>query len=178
MAKPEKNRPSVWRHQLGRAMSGTHEDDSHPRRPRWRIRALLITGAIAVGLFYIASRTKSDDMNVELNLKRWGMGRVVLIESESGNAEITRKTSYRVGPLGFLRSERVALVVLGTNAVHVGDRLYDPTTKREIWTVLAVEKRHEFDDGTDRDRVLVRHSGQYGEAWLPRKKIGKVLVGR
>ena len=43
---------------------------------------------------------------------------------------------------------------------------------------MATEHRHEFDDGTDRDGVLVRSSINGGEGWLPREKLGKVLVGR
>ena len=42
----------------------------------------------------------------------------------------------------------------------------------------VVERWREFDDGTERDGVLVRSTGNGGEAWLPREKIGKVLVGR
>ena len=177
MAKPEKNRPSVWRHQLGRAMSGTHKGDSHPRRPRWRVPALLITGVLAVGLFSIASGTKSK-ITVELSLRRWGMGRMVLVESESDDAEITRRTSYRVGPLGFLRTERIALEQLGTNELRVGDIGYNPSDKRELWRVLATERNHAFDDDTVKDGVLVRSSINGGETWLPREKMGKVLVVR
>ena len=176
MAKPENNRRSVWRHQLGRAMSGTHKGDSHPRRPRWRVPALLITGVIAVGLFCITSGTKSG-IKVDLNLKGWGLGRL-LTESESGDAEITRRTLYRVGPLGFLRTERIALEQLGTNELRVGDIGYNPSDKRELWRVLATERNHAFDDDTVKDGVLVRSSINGGEDWLPREKLGKVLVGR
>ena len=98
MANSEKNRPSVWRHQLGRAMTGTREGDAHSRKPRWRIPVLLITGAIAVGIFYILSGPKSAS-NVELNLKQWGMGRVVLNESESGNTEIREGPHIVLVPL-------------------------------------------------------------------------------
>jgi hypothetical protein len=51
-------------------------------------------------------------------------------------------------------------------------------TKREVWRVLAVERQHEFDDDTIHDGVLVRSSINGSEAWMPREKLGKVLVGR
>src|SRR5580765_7006824 len=50
----------------------------------------------------------------------------------------------------FSRTEVPSPGVLGTNVLRVGDHLYDPASKREIWTVLAVERKHEFDDGTER----------------------------
>ena len=87
--------------------------------------------------------------------------------------------SYNIGPIVVSRFVEEAFPQpLGTNTLQVGDCLYDPTSKREIWTVLAVEKLHEFDDGTDRDGVLVCSTGNGGESWLPREKLGKVLVGR
>ena len=137
---------------------------------------MLIAGVIAVGLFCFASGTKSS-IKLELSLRRWGMGRVVVIESESSDVEITRRTTYRFGPLGFLRTERIALVVLGTNELRVGDIGYNPPDKQGLWSVLAVEQRHEFEDGTARPGVLLRFVNG-GEGWVPREKIGKVLVGR
>jgi hypothetical protein len=44
--------------------------------------------------------------------------------------------------------------------------------------VLATERKHEFDDDTDRAGVLVRSSVNGGEAWMPREKLRNVLVGR
>jgi hypothetical protein len=44
--------------------------------------------------------------------------------------------------------------------------------------LFATERKHELDDDTNRDGVLVRSSVNGGEAWLPREKLGKVLVGR
>ena len=67
---------------------------------------------------------------------------------------------------------------LGTNTVHVGDRLYDPATKGEIWQVLKVERWHEFDDGTERKGVLVPSIVNGGQTWMPTEKMRKVLVGR
>ena len=78
----------------------------------------------------------------------------------------------------FSRTEVPSPGVLGTNTLQLGDRLYDPATRRELWRVLAIERRHEFEDGTDRDGVLVTSCVTGGEAWLPREKLGKVLVGR
>jgi hypothetical protein len=114
-----------------------------------------------------------------LNWTFFGVEKVHLLgTNNSGAKDIT--TEYHLGPVTFstFRHEPDAPQAIGTNKVHVGDRLYDPISKREIWRVLAVERKHEFDDDTDRDGVLVRSSVNGGEAWMPREKLGKVLVGR
>jgi hypothetical protein len=94
-------------------------------------------------------------------------------------AEVRVTRGYQVGPVRFFTSwVKPEPQPLGTNQLHVGDMLFDPTTKRELWTVLATERKHEFDDDTDRDGVLVRSRTNGGESWMPREKLGKVLVGR
>ena len=44
--------------------------------------------------------------------------------------------------------------------------------------MLPVEKEHEFEDDSVRAGVLVRDHVNGREGWLPREKLGKVLVGR
>jgi hypothetical protein len=48
---------------------------------------------------------------------------------------------------------------------------------RELWTVLATERKHQFDDDTDRDGVLVHSSVNGGEAWVPREQLGRCWWG-
>jgi hypothetical protein len=44
--------------------------------------------------------------------------------------------------------------------------------------VLAVESQHEFEDGTERDGVLVRDLVSGGKAWVPRTNLNKALLVR
>ena len=157
---------------------------------KWLIGVLLVAIALTA-ISFIPARP----LGVEVEWcpwSQWGFGsykREQLTEGridygrfeDSQEAErVTLITEgFRFGPL-HTYTVRVEMEKqpLGTNQLHVGDILYDPATKREIWQVLKVERWHEFDDGTERDAVLVRSTGNGGEAWLPREKIGKVLVGR
>ena len=98
----------------------------------------------------------------------------ILAKDERG---LLRTKRSQFGPLVYERYRFEKRVIVGTNEVRVGDVLYDPATMREIWRILAVEKQHEFQDETVQPGVLVRD--MHGtEAWMPREKLGKVLVGR
>lgn len=148
---------------------------------------LLIVALIATIRFYTPKL--DDSWQTPWNFRDWHFGRyetrmpfkfspvISFVRSEQTMILVT--SGFHFGPLHVfsVRSE-MEPQPLGTNEVKVGMVLLDPATQREIWRVLAVERKHEFDDDTDRDGVLVRSTVNGGEGWLPREKIGKVLVGR
>ena len=160
-------------------------------RPRkWLIALLLVAIAFtAISLLPV----RPVVLEVEWSpWSQWGFGRYRSERRSEGRIDYGRfeqsqeakrvtlvTEGFRFGPLHtYAIRVEMEKPPLGTNTVHVGDILYDPVTKHELWRVLATERNHEFDDDTNKDGVLVRSSTNGSEAWMPREKLEKVLVGR
>ena len=76
---------------------------------------------------------------------------------------------YRLGQLNIFKvwSENGPDTV-GTNALRIGDRLFDIAATRELWKVLA----------TEREAVLVRDMASGGKGWVPRTNLDRALFVR
>jgi hypothetical protein len=152
-------------------------------------RGLAVAVLLLVGLgltMEIHTARRFDGFaHVQWNFRDWQFGSyethdsVEGVDMDDGTVSGTYTTlinGIHLGPLDvFTATSQSEPEPLGTKTVHVGDHLYDPPTKAETW---RVKRKHEFDDDTFHDGVLVRSAIDGGEGWLPRKKIGKVLVGR
>jgi hypothetical protein len=180
MHNSEKERSSVWRHQLGRALSSSGEGDDGPRRQRWRARPWLWAALVGVGLLTAAfyrPRSTDGSWHAKWNLRQWHFGpyetreEMFAMLAHNPPPPFTLVTKgYRLGPLQVFTMRREAEPQpLGT--------LYDPHSRNQIGRVLRVEKRHEFEDERVEPGVLVR-AANGTEVWTPRAKMEKVLVGR
>src|SRR4051812_30524560 len=82
----------------------------------------------------------------------WRLGTIITtnVSATTNSAAETRIIrGYQVGPIRFTTSwVQPEPEPLGKNQLHEGDVLYDAATHHELWRVIAVEKRHELDDGT------------------------------
>src|ERR1043165_376578 len=86
---------------------------------------------------------------------------------------------HSIGPLRVYKSWiETDPPEIGINVLSVGDVLYDPDNKRELGRVLALDPRHQFLEGSNRDGVLLRSSVDGAEDWTPRTNLNSALYRR
>jgi hypothetical protein len=112
-----------------------------PKAPLWRIVVLLAIGALLVSVTYYSFGPSDSQVRIGFHPTRFGFGRMELTESESGNNQMKRFVRRNFGVFSVTTTETIILDVLGTNKLNVGDVLYSPTDKRELWRVLEVDMK-------------------------------------
>jgi hypothetical protein len=156
---------------------------------RTTVVALLLIAAVA--LTALSFHRRDSRLTVQWDFLHWHFGAYekrdtvgitpvssIVLTSLTRHHTTVRK-GYHLGPLTvFTWWDEDGPDWVGTNALTAGDRLFNPATKRELWKVLAVESQHEFEDGTERDGVLVRDLVSGGKAWVPRTNLNKALLVR
>jgi len=153
---------------------------------------LALLTIVTVGITALRLVRRDSDLHVRWDFRHLQLGRYEerrirfsrMLPATPGSPPVPGNHSsvakgYHVGPLTVYKWwVEDGPDPVGTNALAVGDRLFDPTTKRELWKVLGVELQHEFEDGTEREGVRVRDAVNGGEAWVPRTNLSKALVSQ
>lgn len=111
---------------------------------------LIVSGSL---MTLLLSATPSSK-RVRFNFSNWIIFVSDSAEFDRSGNRVRSGKIYHVGPLEISAEQENQRSPLGTNVAQVGTTLYNPRTGREIGKVLAVERWHEFDDGTERPGVL------------------------
>jgi hypothetical protein len=152
----------------------------HKRR-RWIVSVLAVC-FIAANIF--VGRVQSP-WRVRLDFTNWRVYAAEMHHEMRKGAHIEREITaiYYCGPVIIWTTRHeitgvpIPRMLLGTNAVQVGMVIYNRSSQQEIGRVIAVERYHEFDDGTVREGALVRSTTGV-ETWTPREVMSKAFVER
>lgn len=66
------------------------------------------------------------------------------------------------------------VIEIGTNDLPIGTHVFVPGPKVYYGEVIGTSGAHPFPDGTTRPGVLLRK--HFSETWIPREKMGKMVV--
>jgi len=147
------------------------------RSERWRIPLLL--GLVLIATLYLLSHRRQEGPSqegwkIKFHKRAWKLQRdeerEVYVTPVGIEVYYTRW--YQVGPFSVSKSDVLNPTPLGTNSLESGMVLYQ--REKELGRVLALEPKHKFEDGREREGVLV-HAAT-GDVWMQRDALTNALV--